>query len=671
MTGEYLTAPGLLAHVFLRAGGQDARAEWQRLRFLWYDVTGRLGFDRPVPLLAVASHLPREPAAPAEEFGLLAAAERDEASVWQASAWTDHGILGLTVMMAPSRDRDCSGAWTDLEQAWGEAVAGLAPDGALGEVRIFLALLASPSPDRPARDDAASEPAHGLVRAAAPGPSNAGWWQHWDTVPLGSPGGGPDEVLVWEIGPGSRAARTMRRLAAVAPVESERQVDRFLWTAGDGTLTPLARYLMHAARLRYQIGVFDDGQRSRHLRDELGQVAGRLLGEPAAELDPARELAERDQLSARLRRAHGAAITLKARLDAMRHAVAVIGENMQLALNLPGGDAAVGPLSEDRDLARWFGQRLDNETSRLDAAVGQAQSARDFLAGEPPMPSRQPARAGLAGAMAVSPAPAGLEAFRPQRRTSSREPWVIVFTALGVEYEAIRDYLAGPVWQHEEHGTLYEVGALPAARGSWRIALAQTGPGSTTAAVQLERAVRVFAPEIALFLGVAGGRKDVARGNVVAAETIYDYEWGKSTRTGYEPRMRTHHPAHRLVQRAQLVARENQWQQRIRPSCPEPPPASFVKPIVTGGKVISHDRSTVARLIDRYAGDALAVETEGHGFLVGAYVNPEVDALVIRGISDLLSGKDKASDDYWQPVASRHAAAFAVELLDSIGSNRA
>ena len=165
MTGEYLTAPGLLAHVFLRAGGQDARAEWQRLRFLWYDVTGRLGFDRPVPLLAVASHLPREPAAPAEEFGLLAAAERDEASVWQASAWTDHGILGLTVMMAPSRDRDCSGAWTDLEQAWGEAVAGLAPNGVLGEVRIFLALLASPSPDRRAG------PGRRGVRASSrPGP---------------------------------------------------------------------------------------------------------------------------------------------------------------------------------------------------------------------------------------------------------------------------------------------------------------------------------------------------------------------------------------------------------------------------------------------------------------------------------------------------------------------
>jgi nucleoside phosphorylase len=247
---------------------------------------------------------------------------------------------------------------------------------------------------------------------------------------------------------------------------------------------------------------------------------------------------------------------------------------------------------------------------------------------------------------------------------------VVVFTALGVEYEAIRDYLAGPVWQHEEFSTLYEVGALAGVRGSWRIALAQTGPGSTPAGVQLERAVRVFAPGVALFLGVAGGRKDVKRGDVVAAETIYDYESGKSTDTGYQPRMRTYQPAYRLLQWAQLVARENRWQQRIRPGCPEPPPASFVKPIVTGSKVIAHDRSEVARLIGKNAGDALAVETEGYGFLAGAHVNPQVEALVIRGISDLMAGKDQAGDDHWQPVASRHAAAFAVELLDRIGANR-
>jgi nucleoside phosphorylase len=246
----------------------------------------------------------------------------------------------------------------------------------------------------------------------------------------------------------------------------------------------------------------------------------------------------------------------------------------------------------------------------------------------------------------------------------------VIFTALGVEYRAIRAYLDG-AQRREEHGMLYEVGTLPGIRGSWQLALAETGPGSTAAGLQLDRAVRVFDPEIAIYLGVAGGRKDVDHGDVVVADAVYDCEPGKSTLEGFEPRMRTHFPAHRLLQWARFVARENQWQRRILPACPDPPPDCYVKPIVTGAKVIAHDRSQAALLLGKYAGDAVAVETEGHGFLEAAYVNPRVDALVIRGISDLLAGKDKASDDHWQPAASRHAAAFAVEFLDSIGEKEA
>ena len=331
---------------------------------------------------------------------------------------------------------------------------------------------------------------------------------------------------------------------------------------------------------------------------------------------------------------------------AMRHAVEIIGDNMQRALNLPASGAAVGPLSEDRQLAASFRQRLDDEITRLDAAVTSVRTARDFLTVKTPV------------------GPSSL-----RRGAGSREPWVVIFTALEVEYEAVRQYLADPVGQHTERGTVYETGAITGVR-DWRVAIAQTGPGSTTAGVQLERAIPVFDPEVALFLGVAGGRKDVALGDIVVADTIYDYERGKSTLKGYQPRMRTRSPAFGLLQRARLVVRQKRWQQRIRPSCPQPPPTAFVKPIVTGGKVVAHSRSAVARLLDQYASDALAVEMEGHGFLEGAYVNPGVDALVIRGISDLLAGKDKVSDDYWQPAASRHAAAFAAELLRSIGTSR-
>jgi nucleoside phosphorylase len=241
-------------------------------------------------------------------------------------------------------------------------------------------------------------------------------------------------------------------------------------------------------------------------------------------------------------------------------------------------------------------------------------------------------------------------------------------TRLWAAWADTEEQPGGRVRSRAESGTLYEMGELPAgAHGSWRVAIAQTGPGNATAGVQLERAIRVFQPQIALFVGVAGGRKDVSHGDVVVADRIYDYETGKSELERFLPRMRTYQSAYRLVQQAQLVARQGRWHQRIRPECPQPPPKAFVKPIATGAKVVADDKSEIALLLERNASDALAVETEGHGFLEGAYMNPGVEALVIRGISDLLTGKDQAADERWQPIASAHAAAFAVELLDTLG----
>jgi nucleoside phosphorylase len=649
MTEGILTAPGLLAHVFLAQGSPGAGAESEAFGSLWGEITRSFSLDHDIPLLGVPRYLPRELALFPGQFALLAAAESGARSIWQACAWADRGVVGVTVMMAPPRERDCRDSWAGLERAWEEVAAAVPSDGILGESRVFLALLARGAGGEASGDPGPPGQALDLVRAAAPGPAARGWWQRCDVVPLTPPDDGPGEVATWEIGPDRHDGRRTRRLVAVTGAESERQTDDFLWTSGDGTLSPLARHLMHAARLRHQIRVFDDGKLPRQLRGELGAQVDALPSENAGR---------------QLREACVAGIKLRRRLDAMRHAVGIVGDNLHLALDLPQSSAPAGPLGDDRQLAAWFQRRLDDEIALLDEAVQSAQAARALLADDV-APAHLPGPRGP-----VSRKAAPLADSDESRDAAAREPWVVVFTALGVEYQAIRAYLDPSVRRHEVHGTVYEVGTLSGVHGSWRVALAETGPGSTAAGVQLDRAIGVFAPEIAIFLGVAGGRKDVALGDVVAADTIYDYEWGKSTLKGFQPRIRVHYPAYRLQQWARLVARENQWQRRIRPRQPASQPRSFVKPIATGGKVIAHDRSQVALLLNRYAGDALAVETEGHGFLEAAYVNPDVDALVVRGISDLMTGKDALSDDYWQPVASSHAAAFTIELLDSIGLNR-
>ncbi|MCC4314577.1 phosphorylase family protein [Streptomyces malaysiensis] len=240
---------------------------------------------------------------------------------------------------------------------------------------------------------------------------------------------------------------------------------------------------------------------------------------------------------------------------------------------------------------------------------------------------------------------------------------VVVLTALEVEYRAVRAHLEDPRPVRAERGALFELGVFRDGSAEWTVAIHMTGPGNPGAAASVERAAALFAPRALLFVGVAGGVKDVALGDVVAADAVYDYETGKDTESGFLPRQKTHQSAYGLVQLARLVAVGDAWQRRIRPGDDAPRPNAHVKPLAAGGRVVAHHRSDVGLRLTAGAGDALAVDMEGFGFLAGAYLNQQLDALVIRGISDLLGDKGEAHDERWQPVASRHAAAFAFELI--------
>ncbi|WP_413104524.1 effector-associated domain 2-containing protein [Streptomyces sp. Inha503] len=243
---------------------------------------------------------------------------------------------------------------------------------------------------------------------------------------------------------------------------------------------------------------------------------------------------------------------------------------------------------------------------------------------------------------------------------------VVVLTALEVEYRAVRAHLEDPRPVRAERGALFELGVFREESEERTVAIHMTGPGNPGAAASVERAAALFAPRAVLFVGVAGGRKDVALGDVVAADAVYDYETGKDTETGFLPRQKTYQSAYGLVQLARLAAAADTWQQRIRPGDDAPRPRAHVKPLAAGGRVVAHHRSDVGLRLAASAGDALAVDMEGFGFLAGAYVNQQLDALVIRGISDLLGDKGEAHDEHWQPVASRNAAAFAFELIGRI-----
>lgn len=251
--------------------------------------------------------------------------------------------------------------------------------------------------------------------------------------------------------------------------------------------------------------------------------------------------------------------------------------------------------------------------------------------------------------------------MRPNARTA------VVLTAIGLEYMAAQSFLTSVETLVHPSGTVYEAGRFSADDADWTVVLVETGTGNNIAAIETSRALDAFRPSLAMFIGVAGGVKDVAIGDVVAADYVYGYESSKVTET-FQPRIKTFGCGYPLVQRARTIRRSDLWHKRIKSN---DAPRAYVGPIASGEQVIAGANTQTHALLQTHCGDTLAVEMEGWGFLFAAHTNGDVPAIVIRGISDLTANKDPDGDRAQQPIAAEHAAAFAFELLATIESPQA
>jgi nucleoside phosphorylase len=117
-----------------------------------------------------------------------------------------------------------------------------------------------------------------------------------------------------------------------------------------------------------------------------------------------------------------------------------------------------------------------------------------------------------------------------------------------------------------------------------------------------------------------------------------------------------------------VAAASDVWTKRIAPPEKNQPNAirALVEPIAAGGKVVTSSQSQTAQLIAQAAPRAVAVETEGAGFLAAIDHAANVSGIVIRGISDMRDDKAVNDRKRWQAKAARRAAAFAFELLHKL-----
>jgi nucleoside phosphorylase len=261
------------------------------------------------------------------------------------------------------------------------------------------------------------------------------------------------------------------------------------------------------------------------------------------------------------------------------------------------------------------------------------------------------------------------------QRAESAKPMMraVLLCALLVELEALEAQLReqGPVGEQTiGGGDIFKTGRLAGEHINWDLFVGCSERSNPASAASAANAIATLKPQVAMFVGVAGGiAGQIQLGEVVAATTVFDYDQGKDTAAGYQPREVQLHSTFALRQRAMHVAATpSTWARRIAPPEKNQPAAirALVEPIAAGGKVVTSSQSQTAQLIAQAAPRAVAVETEGAGFLAAIDHAAGVSGIVIRGISDMRDDKAVNDRKRWQAKAAGRAAAFAFELLHKL-----
>jgi nucleoside phosphorylase len=242
-----------------------------------------------------------------------------------------------------------------------------------------------------------------------------------------------------------------------------------------------------------------------------------------------------------------------------------------------------------------------------------------------------------------------------------------IFTAIPVEYKAVSTHLSDLQEEKMMVETACERGIFVANNRVWDVMIVETGAGTTKTAAETVRAIERFEPMVVIFVGVAGGLKDVRLGDVVVASKVYGYEYGKSDPL-FQTRPRVYYPTRRIARRALAASRRNEWLKRLQEdfSDPDDIPRVVIAPIASGNQVIASTDASVLQLLRSHYNDVAAVEMEGYGFLESAHAYPHIEALVVRGISDLIDNKLEADRQQFQLIAACRASAFTFEVLASL-----
>lgn len=247
---------------------------------------------------------------------------------------------------------------------------------------------------------------------------------------------------------------------------------------------------------------------------------------------------------------------------------------------------------------------------------------------------------------------------------------IVIQTALTLEQEAVVSKLTNVTdYEHPISKTIYKVGNYISNGNKLQIVVGRTNQTNVNAAIETERVIQHFNPTYLFFLGVAGGLKDVKVGDIVIGTDVIGYERGKA-KEEFLPRPQFGFASYELEQKAVSFSNSEKWKsQSVNLLDKQFHEEILALPgtIASGEKVVGSVQAPLYIFLKKYCSHALAVEMEGLGFLEACRPYPLIKSLIIRGISDLVDGKEHADEKGSQPYASKNATEFLFGLIDFIG----
>jgi hypothetical protein len=412
--GRAVSHHELAVHLFAPTGGPNGEAAYGCLLGVWDACRHRLGMDHPIMAVGLPAVPPPDLAAftlgkPAEADAAdatetaVAACERPGPGAVQAILRRHHDIACLSAILAPPA-HDGLG-WAELDRMWSQAAGGTPSSALLGAARLYLARLSDPAPQR-------VEPAPELARAVAAGlPGGHAADEDWAKRGAATASG----FAVWEPA-ASPDDRLERRLVVVASADGDARLSAWVWSRGTTELTPFARYLLHAAKVRYQLRVWGRGRAVRELRAQVDATTGMLAGLLGSRAPSAEHLHRLWAGQADLVRVSTALAEMGRSIEIarwnMREALASEVPTLAQALGqaAPAAQAAQalrgaarGVFGDDDTLADWFARQLGDDKVFVDAAAQRAREIGDLAIRA--LPARGPTGPPHAGAYEPLPGP--------------------------------------------------------------------------------------------------------------------------------------------------------------------------------------------------------------------------------------------------------------------------